>query len=255
MWQQIGQRQRRKRSMLKKNGSQKVYPGAKKKEEEVDTVFKDKNMATSMIHQSCDCGLELHVQNANSMSGECTVQKVHNCFYILLHVHLKEYSCYMCTWKNILLILRSKINIKSRNKKKRCRDGMPKVCKQGTRDDTKVKVNIQSSIPTSFYTTVTTFLWIDATLKYNLTIRSSERNKCCPRIVATDSICGTHMQIIPDNGQRPTAWAVRVVQFISMADSRTGRLHILLMASNIHHCTAHMYLIQQSLMSAGFLKK
>ena len=35
--------------MKKKNGSQKVYPGAIKKVEEVDTVFKDKNMATSVI--------------------------------------------------------------------------------------------------------------------------------------------------------------------------------------------------------------
>ena len=35
--------------------------------------------------------------------------------------------------------------------------GHQKVCKQG-RDDIKVKVNIQSFIPTSFYTTVATFL-------------------------------------------------------------------------------------------------
>ena len=35
--------------------------------------------------------------------------------------------------------------------------GHQKVCKQG-KDDIKVKVNIQSFIPTSFYTTVAMFL-------------------------------------------------------------------------------------------------
>ena len=33
-------------------------------------------------------------------------------------------------------------------KSQKCRDGMPKVCKQG-RDDMKVKVNILSPIPAS----------------------------------------------------------------------------------------------------------
>ena len=51
----------------------------------------------------------------------------------------------------------TEINILWKQEKKniktviRCRDGRPKVCKQG-RNDVKVKVNIQSPIPTTFYT-------------------------------------------------------------------------------------------------------
>ena len=51
----------------------------------------------------------------------------------------------------------TEINILWKQEKKniktviRCRDGRPKVCKQG-RNDIKVKVNIQSPIPTTFYT-------------------------------------------------------------------------------------------------------
>ena len=51
----------------------------------------------------------------------------------------------------------TEINILWKQEKKniktviRCRDGRPKVCKQG-RNDIKVKVNIQSPLPTTFYT-------------------------------------------------------------------------------------------------------
>ena len=40
-----------------------------------------------------------------------------------------------------------KQDLKNIKNVKRCRDGMPKVCKQG-RDDIIVKVNLQSPIPT-----------------------------------------------------------------------------------------------------------
>ena len=46
-----------------------------------------------------------------------------------------------------------------------------------------------------------------------------------------------------------------VVQLFLMADSRTGRLRVLLPASNSCRCIAHTYLIQPSLMSAGFPMK
>ena len=45
-----------------------------------------------------------------------------------------------------------KQDLKNIKNVKGCRDGMPKVCKQG-RDDIIVKVNLQSPIPTSFYAT------------------------------------------------------------------------------------------------------
>ena len=50
-----------KKYVQNESGIQKqVYPGVKEREEEVDTVFKDlkENMATTLIHQSCDCGPE-----------------------------------------------------------------------------------------------------------------------------------------------------------------------------------------------------
>ena len=46
-----------------------------------------------------------------------------------------------------------KQDLKNIKNVKRCRDGMPKACKQG-RDDIIVKVSLQSPIPTSFYITV-----------------------------------------------------------------------------------------------------
>ena len=63
------------------------------------------------------------------------------------------------------------------------------------------------------------------------------------------------MQIISDNDHRNRAKAVHVVRVVSTADSRTERLHVLLTASNSCHCIARMYLIEPSLISAGFPKK
>ena len=89
------------------------------------------------------------------------------------------------------------------------------------------------------------------------TIRSSERNKHHPWIVATATIHGTRtcMRIISYDGEWASVRAVHVLWLISTADSRTERLRVLLTASTSPHCTAHMYLIQPSLMSAGFPKK
>ena len=61
--------------------------------------------------------------------------------------------------------------------------------------------------------------------------------------------------IISDDGHRASASAVCVARFVSMADSRTGGLHVLLTVSNSRHYIARMCLIQPSLMSAGFPKK
>ena len=63
------------------------------------------------------------------------------------------------------------------------------------------------------------------------------------------------MWIISDNSHLVSARAVCVVQLISMAESRTERLHILLTASSSRHRLTCAYLIQPSLVSAGFLKK
>ena len=66
------------------------------------------------------------------------------------------------------------------------------------------------------------------------------------------------MRIISDGGHRVSAGVVRVIQLVSTADSRTERLRLLLIASNsCHsiHCIARTYLIQPSLMSAGFPKR
>ena len=67
------------------------------------------------------------------------------------------------------------------------------------------------------------------------------------------TIGGTHtrMQIVYDYGHWTSARAVCVVQLVSMADSRTEKLRLLLTESNNHHCIVHMYLIQLLLMSAS----
>ena len=44
-----------------------------------------------------------------------------------------------------------------------------------------------------------------------------------------------------DDGRRASARAVRVVQLFSMADSRTERLRVLLLASNSRRCIARTY--------------
>ena len=62
----------------------------------------------------------------------------------------------------------------------------------------------------------------------------------------------THVcEILSDNSHQASARAVCVVQLISMADSRTERLRVLLTASNSRYCIAHMYLIKPLLTSAG----
>ena len=48
-----------------------------------------------------------------------------------------------------------------------------------------------------------------------------------------------------------SARTVCAVQLVSMADSRTKRLCVLLIVSNSRHCIAHMWLIQPLLMSRG----
>ena len=58
-----------------------------------------------------------------------------------------------------------------------------------------------------------------------------------------------------DDSHWASARAVRVVQLFSMADSRTERLHVLLPASNSRRCIALTYLVQPSLISAGFPMK
>ena len=65
------------------------------------------------------------------------------------------------------------------------------------------------------------------------------------------------MRIISYDGDWASVRAVGIVRLVSTADSRTERLHLLVTASNSRHCIAHtyMYLIQPSLMSAGFPKK
>ena len=63
------------------------------------------------------------------------------------------------------------------------------------------------------------------------------------------------MRIISDDGHWASARAVCVARLVSMDDSRTKRLCLLLTASNSRHCIVRTYLIQPSLMSAGFAKK
>ena len=56
------------------------------------------------------------------------------------------------------------------------------------------------------------------------------------------------MQKICDDHHRASTRTVCVIQLVSMADSRTKRLCVLLTASN-SHCIAHTWLIQLFLMS------
>ena len=70
------------------------------------------------------------------------------------------------------------------------------------------------------------------------------------------SIRGTRVRIISDDGYHASARAIWVVRVVPMAESRTEKPHILLTASSNRHCLlTRMYLIQPSLMSAGFPKK
>jgi len=50
------------------------------------------------------------------------------------------------------------------------------------------------------------------------------------------------MQIISDDGHWAETRAVCIVRLIFSSDSRTGRLHLLLTASNSRHCIAHYVL-------------
>ena len=72
-------------------------------------------------------------------------------------------------------------------------------------------------------------------------IGSSEQNKC-PWPVALASKHGTHTQLRIISDDRYQASAVRVVWLVSMADSRTERLCVLLTASNSSHCIARIYI-------------
>ena len=88
-------------------------------------------------------------------------------------------------------------------------------------------------------------------------IGSSKRNKRRFRIVAAASIRGTRTRVrmISDDGHQASARAIRVVRHVSTAESRTERLRVLLTASNSRHCLTRTYLIQPSLMYAGFSNK
>ena len=64
-----------------------------------------------------------------------------------------------------------------------------------------------------------------------------------------------HMQIIYDDSQQAITWVVCVIRHVFIADSKTGRLHILLTVSFVTVLLVRMYLIQPSLMSMGLPKK
>jgi len=79
-------------------------------------------------------------------------------------------------------------------------------------------------------------------------------NRRHPQIVAATSIRGTRTCIIvSDKDHWASARAIGVVQLLSMADSRTERLRLLLTASKSCHCITRTYLSQWSLMSEVFL--
>ena len=63
------------------------------------------------------------------------------------------------------------------------------------------------------------------------------------------------MRIISDDGHQVSARAISVVRHVSTAESRTERLRVLLTASTSRHCLTCTYLIQPSLMYAGFSNK
>ena len=64
------------------------------------------------------------------------------------------------------------------------------------------------------------------------------------------------MEIISDNSHHASTRVVHVVLLVSVADSRTERLRLLLTASNNHHyIIPRMCLMQLSLMSADFPNK
>ena len=63
------------------------------------------------------------------------------------------------------------------------------------------------------------------------------------------------MRIVSYNDHQASTRVVCVVRLVSMADSRTERLHVLPTASNSCHGNACAYFIQPSLMSVGFPKK
>ena len=50
-----------------------------------------------------------------------------------------------------------------------------------------------------------------------------------------------HVRITADDSQQASARTVCVVGLVSTVDSKTERLHVLLMASNGHHCIARTF--------------
>ena len=89
-------------------------------------------------------------------------------------------------------------------------------------------------------------------------------NSHCLRIVAAQSgslseinpaLLYTSMRRISDYGHRASAWAVRFVRLLSMADSRTERLRLLLTASNSRHCIACTYVPYPAIVDVGRLSK
>ena len=64
-----------------------------------------------------------------------------------------------------------------------------------------------------------------------------------------------HTRIISDDGHWASTRLFCVVQLISMTDSRTERLYVLLTASNSRHHITHMYLIQPVDGFFGLLKE
>ena len=56
----------------------------------------------------------------------------------------------------------------------------------------------------------------------------------------------THVRMISDDSHHASARTVCVVRVLSMAESRTERLHVLLIMSSNHHHLTRTYLIQLS---------
>ena len=107
----------------------------------------------------------------------------------------------------------------------------------------------------------TVFHRLDATLEQSppsnrsCTIGSSEQNKRRPQIVAAVTICSTRTCVLIFVATLPCSWAVCVLRPISTADSRTGRLRVLLPVSIRPNCIPRMYLFQSSMLSASFPTK
>ena len=96
-------------------------------------------------------------------------------------------------------------------------------------------------VPEQRYQRIREWMQMDS----NRTIRSSKRNKRHPRIIAMASIHSAQLRILifANDAHWVISRAVCVLRLITMADSRTERLCILLPASIKPSCITHMYLI------------